>query len=148
MNKINFLIIISLFLCFVSCEEPDADLRFEIETSTDKDAVMLKYFSPDPSCQPKSYTLYVDEESSVDITLVCTNYNEPLCFYNTADDFNIESNGCSASINGSTITIKCYPLAEYGGNASYTILPIRGKNNTSLSTSIAVQRCPKDNLDL
>jgi hypothetical protein len=143
MNKLIFPIIISFCLCFTSCEEPDADLRFEIETLTDKNAVMLKYYSVDPSCMPKSYTLYVDEESSVDITLVCTNYNEPLCFYNTKDDSNIETNGCSASINGSTITIKCYPTTEYGDDAYYTILPICAKNNTNLSTSIAVERCQK-----
>lgn len=148
MNKLNFLLIISLFLFFSSCEEPDADLRFEIETTTDKDAVILKYFSVDPSCQPKSYFLYVDEESSVDITLVCTNYNEPLCFFNTADDYNIEGNGCSASVNGSTITIKCLPLAEFGVNARYTTLPVRTKNNTILSTSIVIERCPKDFFDL
>jgi hypothetical protein len=148
MNKVIFPILISFFLCFSSCEETDAELRFEIETLTNKDAVMLKYYSVDPSCLPKSYTLYVDEESSVDITLVCTNYNEPLCFYNTTDDFNIESNGCSASINGSTITIKCCPKTEYEESASYTILPIRAKNNTNLSTSIAVQRCPKDFIEL
>jgi hypothetical protein len=148
MNKITIPIIISFLLCFASCEESDSDLRFEIETQTDQDAAVLKYFSVDPSCLPKSYTLYVDEESSVDITLVCTNYNEPLCFYNTTDDLNIESDGCSASINGSTITIKCYPTAEYGDDASYTILPIRAKNNTNLSTGIAVERCKKDFLGL
>lgn len=148
MNKFYPLLLSSILLCLASCEEPDAELRFEIESTTDSNAVNLQYFSPDPCCLPKSYTLYVDEESDVEITLVCTNNNESLCFYNTANKYIIAKRHCSAKINGASITITCRPQTDLENEEFYTILPIKCEDNPNLSTSIAIQRCPKEFLDL
>ncbi len=148
MNKLYSLLLSSLLLSLASCEEPDAALRFDIESTTDSNAVNLQYFSADPSCLPKSYTLYVDEESDVEITLVCTNNEESLCFYNTPNKYLIAKRYCSAKINGSTITITCRSQTDLENEDSYTILPVKSEDNPNLSTSIAIQRCPKEFLDL
>ena len=114
MKKLLCRIILPLFLfIFNSCEIEESPILFSVENISNPENVKVDYFSPDPSCVEKSYTIWADEKESV-VTLKCTNA-DPI-FFNKYGSTNMEYNSVyghwSAKLVDSTTIIFSFEAVE------------------------------------
>ena len=61
-------------ILFTGCEEDDSPILFTTENISNPDNVKIEYYSPDPSCRPRSYTITANSNQS-EISIKCTNFS-------------------------------------------------------------------------
>lgn len=67
------LLIPILAVALSSCEEEESPILFSTESISNPENVKIEYFSPDPSCQPKSYRVWTNSQES-ELKIKCTNF--------------------------------------------------------------------------
>ena len=98
-----FLPILAMF--FTGCEEDDSPILFSTENISNTDNVKVEYYSPDPSCVPRMYTITANSNQS-EISIKCTNFSQiaiEKCDFEEGSDCTaklIDSNTVVVSFNG------------------------------------------------
>lgn len=73
MKKYFVLLFSILFVtALCGCEEEDSPLLFTTIENTNPQNVKIDYYSPDPSCQPRSYTITTNRFAG-ELTIKCSN---------------------------------------------------------------------------
>lgn len=73
MKKLLFRLFPFLFVAVLcGCEEDDSPLLFDTVENTNPQNVKIEYYSPDPSCVPRSYTITTNGLAG-ELTLRCSN---------------------------------------------------------------------------
>ena len=74
MKNLLFILLPIIAILFTGCEEDDSPILFSTENISNPDNVKIEYYSPDPSCVPRMYTITANSNQS-EISIKCTNFS-------------------------------------------------------------------------
>lgn len=94
MKKLSALLYsILLVTALCGCEEEDSPLMFNTVVNTKPQNLKIEYFSPDPSCQPRSYHVYANRLGG-ELRIKCSNAQN---IYFDMNDYSRVKYGTTAS---------------------------------------------------
>ncbi|MBD5246573.1 MAG: hypothetical protein HDS54_00190 [Barnesiella sp.] len=74
MKKLLTILLPIIAILFTGCEEDDSPILFATENISNPDNVKIEYYSPDPCCVPRGYTITANSNQS-EISIRCTNFS-------------------------------------------------------------------------
>lgn len=149
MKKVFYILLPIIAIIFSSCEEEESPILFSTESISNSENVKIEYFSPDPSCQPKSYRVWTNSQES-ELKIKCTNFPTiSLDNIGTSKDeyFSTSGNWSAKLIDGNTIVFSFKEIDSDNVDESYStddgIYIYANSKKGQVSTHIMVTRFTK-----
>ena len=140
MKKLLSILLPIIAILFTGCEEDDSPILFSTEIISNPDNVKIEYYSPDPCCVPRGYTITANSNQS-EISIKCTNFSR----------INLEKCDCEDGteltaklIDSNTVVVSFNEIApnneqEISTKSGYIEVSAIGKKD-KVSTCISVLR--------
>lgn len=153
MNRYLLTLLFPLLACLASCSDndepqPDPEMLFSIENTSDSEAYNIDHYSVDPTCGlPKWYFITVRADRSLEMTLKREDSSNPIMFNITGKyyAFEDEKTGMEASVTDNKLILKFSPIDNI--TPDQCDFWVRDKDDKNIGVRFIIHRCAPEILE-